>query len=258
MNYKYLNLGTFGKKKIFYELIGKQYSSKRRFFFLHGAFTTTLKDKYINLAKDITKQKMGSVFLYETSRKIYSWEYCLEFEKYERTFEGKTFEEEKKDVENAFKHFLKITAIKNKNIVLIGFSLGGTLASFLLPKYKNLIQSIYLFGSSISTKRKKLPILSSYPKKQSILNNFKNFSGNIYLIQGEKDDVVPITEAKKILVVAKKSILKKNIILKDVDHRFNLIKNNKTIFIKEWIISLIKYTTFEEEVFNNLIKNRFI
>lgn len=253
MKYNYINSGYFGRKKIFYKFIGKNFSLKKRFFFLHGVFSTTLKDKYFSLAEEIEKNKIGSVFLYETSRKIYSWESNLEFEKYEQTFKGKTFEDEKKDVEKAFKYFLKITSINDKNIVLVGFSLGGTLASFLLPKYGRLIRSLFLFGSGISTKRKELPVLSSYPPKDKILSNFKNFNGSIYLIQGEKDNVVPKEEGREILKVENNSFIKKNVILKNIDHQFFSVYEEKKLFIKEWIFQFIKNSLIEEDKLSRLL-----
>lgn len=253
MRYQYLDSGSFGRKKIFYKFIGKKFSSKIRFFFLHGVFSTTLKDKYFNLAKEIERNKMGSIFLYETSRKIYSWESNLKFEKYEQTFKGKTFEDEKKDVKKVFDYFLKITSIKEKNIVLIGFSLGGTLASFLLPEYGQLIRSIFLFGSGISTKRKELPILSSYPLKEKVIDNFKNFNGSIYLVQGDEDNVVPKEEARKILKVKNNSLIKKMVILKNVDHRFYLVSEGKKLFIKEWIFQFIKNSLLEEDKIKQVV-----
>lgn len=250
MKLNYIDSGIYGNKKIFYRLFGENLSHRLRFFFLHGVFSTTLKEKYQLIARQIVKNKLGSVFLYETSRKINSWESKMEFYNYEKTFRGKTFLDEKNDVEIIFDHFLKITSSTKKiNIILVGFSLGGTLASFLLPKYGSIIKSVFLFGSGITTKRKNLPILSTYPPKEKILQNFKNFKGSIYLIQGDKDNVVPTEEAKQILKIANQSLIKKNIILKNVDHQFNLISEKKKKFIKNWIYHFIKNSISEEEKF---------
>lgn len=247
MKLDYIDSGSFGNKKIFYQFINRKLSNKLRFFFLHGVFSTTLKDKYKKLAKHIVKNNLGSVFLYETSRTLNTWENKLSFKQYEKSFIGKTFIDEKQDIENIFKHFLKLSlSDKKRNIILVGFSLGGTLASFLLPKYNDLIKDLYLFGSGISTKRKELPILSTYPSKRAILNNFKNYTGSIYLIQGERDNVVPTEEAKQIIKIAKNCLYKKIVILKDVDHQFYLIKNKNKIFIDQWIIKFIKNTLEEE------------
>lgn len=177
----------------------------------------------------------------------------MNYEEYSKTFDGKTFEDEWKDVEVIFKHFLNLRRIKINNVVLVGFSLGGTMGSFLVKKYPQ-IRSIFMFGSGVSTKRKMLPILSTYPKKEKILKNFSKYKGSVYLIQGENDDVVPQTDAREIINHADKAIIKEIIVLKNVDHQFNLKKGIKKIFLKNLIVDILKNCLQVEE---NYLKSKF-
>jgi len=218
------NIGSFGKKIIYYRF-KKLKDSNNYFFFLHGVYSTCLKQKYFRLADRIITNNLGSAFLFESSRKVYSFESKLTFQQYLKTFQGKTFNDELQDVLNIFGYFFK-NIIKNKKyarIILIGFSLGGTLGSFLLAKYADYIKGIILFGSGITTKGINRPITGSYPNKNILLTNFKTFKGGITLVQGSRDNVVPVLQARKIISESHGAWLRNLIILKGVDHTFSKV-----------------------------------
>ena len=110
----------------------------------------------------------------------------------------------------------------------MGFSLGGTQCSYLLPKYGSYIDSVFLFGSGITTKAKG-STYPGYPNKNEILHNFSLYKGNIFLIQGDLDTVVPQDEAKKILYTAHKARHTELIKLAHVDHSFRNYKGKLAI-----------------------------
>lgn len=219
-----LKNGTFGRRELYFKEFYNP-DSFDNYFFIHGAFDTTLKHKYFNIAKKLNEDRKVNVFLFETSRKIYTFENKLNYKNYANTFSGKSFKDEIKDVQILFKYYLEKIKKNSKNfqIKIIGFSLGGTLSSFLIRNFNKYISDIFLFGSGITTKRKDWPILNSYPTKESILNNFSQFSGNLFLILGSKDNVIPTDESVRIVLESKKAQLKELKILKGVDHRFRKI-----------------------------------
>ena len=250
-NFKALKRGSFGKKIIFYQFL-KTNKNNNYFIFLHGTYGSSFKKKYASIADKIIKNNLGNVLLYETSRKIYTFEnekLVSDFEEYTKTFAGKTFKNELDDVRTIFDFFIKeLVTVRNPNLHLIGSSLGGTLASYLIKDYKKHIKSIILLGSGISTKGKNKPILSDYDKSQEILANFANFSGNLTLVQGTKDTIVPVEEARKIIFKSKNAKTKKLIILNGVDHTFKFINGvKKETELTDYIFKLIEF----EAVKNN-------
>lgn len=235
--------GTFGKKIIYCKFMRCK-NSDNYFIFLHGSYGSSFKDKYTFIAKKIVKSGLGNVFLYETSRNIYTFEdneIVNDFEKYRKTFEGKTFEDELSDVKTAVKYVVDTLAVKKEaKIHLIGSSLGGTLSSYLIKPYKKYIKTIILLGSGITTKGKNQPILKTYPPKEKILENFRSFSGNLILFQGTNDTVVPSNEARRIITDSKNAKTRKLIVLKGVDHTFKFINGkNKEKALLEYIFNII-------------------
>lgn len=210
-------MGTFGKKRIFYRL-DKTKSTQLTIFF-HGAYSSTLTEKYTNIIRQLKKRKYKSDFLcYETSRKHYSFEdHALPFEAYAQTFSGKTFQDELEDVKTLLQH---IRIDRYDSLVFVGYSLGGTLSSFFIRQHTKKIKGIYLFGSGISTNRKTYPILSTYPNSSTILQNFKGYTGTVTLVQGTEDTIVPQEDAGNILAHAISAERTTHIRLKGVDHRF--------------------------------------
>lgn len=234
--------GSFGKKLIYYSF-KKQRGSSNYFFFLHGVYSTCLKQKYFYLADKISNKKLGNVFLFESSRKVYTFETKLDFKQYVKTFEGKTFNDELQDVLNIFEYFYG-NFVKNKKtarIFLIGFSLGGTLASYLLPIYGDRVKGVVLFGSGVTTKGINKPITKTYPSKNSLLSNFKTFEGILTLVQGSNDIIVPLIEAREIIDYSDKAFIRSLIILKGVDHRFvNINDTKRENYLIKMIINIIK------------------
>ncbi len=239
-----LKKGSFGKRKIYYRYLKSKKNNIDYYVFFHGVFGSSLKDRYVKIAKRITEENIGNVFLFESSRKEYTFEKKTEnFEDYVKTFAGKTFKDELSDVLEIFNFFLE-RIVNNRSearLHFVGFSLGGTLLSFLIPKYGHMIKNIYLFGSGITTKGYNKPILSSYPKKEDILSNFSCYQGNVYLIQGTKDNVVPRNEARKIISQAKKAFFRSLFIVRGADHRFLFIDGEpQEAYFNELILNILR------------------
>lgn len=246
----YIQEGSFGKKRIYYDFFPVVNPGENYYVFFHGVYSTCFKPKTLSLAKSIVDQSLGSVFLFETSRQYYSFEresQSLSFEEYiTESFYGKTFQNELDDVKTIIRffkeHLITTTAYK---LHFIGFSLGGTMLSFLISENRQL-SSITLFGSGITTKGQATPIRNEYPKKEVILSNFNHFPGNMTLIQGTEDSVVPIEEAREIIFQANQAKTRKLILWRGVDHLFTKIdgsKNEKELHTK--MFHTIKETSLD-------------
>lgn len=219
--------GTFGKKLLYWQLLPAQKDTSVYFVFFHGTYGTSFKRKYQLLAEKITNANLGNVFLFETSRHVYTFEDAYtqySREAYEETFAGKTFQDELADVKAIFTH-LTTLAPQNATYHFIGSSLGGTLCSFLSNDEH--VASLLLLGSGVSTKRPHAPVLKGYPPKQTILDNFDKFKGKLSLIQGTLDTVVPLQEAREIILTPTHPIRKELTIIKGLDHSFGLMDGKK-------------------------------
>jgi len=228
--------GVFGEKKqkiIFY----KVNNFKHAFFFIHGLYGSCFQEKYFLLANRLLKNNF-SVFLFDRSR-IKGYKNNLDYKIKSHFFKGKSFEDEIEDTKIAFSFFLNLLS-KNHKVSIIGFSLGGTLSSFLIKDYQKYIKNIFLFGSGVTTKNNKRPVVNTYPKKETILKNFSMFKGKIILVQGTNDNVVPSEEAREIITNNKNlSFIRKLIILKDVDHQFKYLKNRESKKINKTIVDIL-------------------
>jgi hypothetical protein len=239
---KVIKNASFGKKLIYYYILSSK-DDDNYYFFVHGKYSTCLQKKYFELAKKIQKKKKGKVFLFENSRNKYSFEIKnrKKTEDYSLGFKGKTFQDELKDLFITF-NFFRENVIKNKDakINIVASSLGGTLSSYLIPKYGKIINSIVLLNSGITTDDRKSSIGKTYPNENDILNNFNLFKGNLTLVQGTKDFVVSQNKARKIITDTTGAIEKKLIILKGADHRFLTINNvNKENVLVEKLAEII-------------------
>lgn len=225
MNLKGHIEGVFGKKRNYYKILTPRKKSNRYFIIFHGSFSSSYnseKDEII--AKLIIKENLGNVILYETSRQTYTFESKLPFEEYKNSFGLKTYQQELQDVKILFNFFWKkiIKQKKDFQLIFVGFSLGGTLSSYFLPRHGHNVKQVFLFNSGVTTKIKG-STYSHYPKKKEVLTNFITYKGEIILVQGRGDTVVPQEEATQILEIAKEATSTELIRLKGIDHSFRKI-----------------------------------
>lgn len=225
MNKKGYIEGVFGKKRNYFKILTPRKENNRYFILFHGSFSSSYnseKDEII--AKLIIKENLGNVILYETSRDTYTFESKLSFEEYKSSFGPKTFRQELQDVKILFNFFWKKIIMQKKDfqLIFVGFSLGGTLSSYFLPIYGRKVKQVFLFNSGVTTKVKG-STYSHYPNKKEILANFITYKGEIILVQGRGDTVVPQEEATQILDIAKETTSTELICLKGIDHSFRKI-----------------------------------
>jgi hypothetical protein len=123
-----------------------------------------------------------------------------------------------------------LTLIRTKNIKepfgLMGTSMGGHICLELLGKMN--IDKLILFCPALySSKAYSLPFNQQFTKEirkhksymnASIIENLKNFSGDFFLIQAEKDNIIP----EEVIEIYWKNAInctkKKKLILKDTPH----------------------------------------
>lgn len=231
MNIKGYIEGVFGKKRNYYKILTPRKKSNLYFILFHGSFSSSYNsEKDGIIAKHIIKENLGNVILYETSRQTYTFESKLPFEEYKDIFGPKTFQQELEDVKILFNFFWKTVFKKNKDfqLIFVGFSLGGTLSSYFLPTYGYKVKKVFLFNSGVTTKVRG-STYGHYPDKGEILKNFITYKGEITLVQGRGDTVVPQDEATEILEMSKETTSTELIRLKGIDHSFRKIDGKSAI-----------------------------
>lgn len=235
----YVSTGTFGKKKIYYKFFNN--NSSKNFIFFHGLYSSSFHHpKYEYLTKAILNHNLGNVLVYETSRRVYSFE-TNPYADIENNFAGKTFHDELSDVLEILKYARNNFFKQSDTYNFVGFSLGGTLSSYCIPMFNENISNIFLFGSGITTKGYDRPITNTYPDEKIILSNFDAYTGNLLLIQGSDDLTVPLIPARKIITESKKPRMKELQILKGIDHTFTKIHGIKEPEkLHEMIFKIIK------------------
>lgn len=238
--------GNFGTKRITVLHLKGEKKNKNIFIFLHGACSTTLKAKYIYLAKKMVDKNYGDCILFESSRFIsfqQSITKKMTFEQYANSFQGKTFTLEMNDMWSVVEWVQN--KYKNCDIAfhLIGMSLGGIIAGFFISKLKSKLQSITLIGSGSRIVNKRTTLTKTAPSSKHIIANFKKFKGVLSVINGSADDTIPLNSAEAIFVSAQSVLAKKMTVLEGVDHRFTEITGkNKEKKLTEIILNQIEQT----------------
>ncbi len=216
------SLGSYGNRKVKMKLVGLTNRSKKLVILFPGVYGRPFRDKFYNkLFSRLSGLGVG-VGTFETSRKRVNL--SKDFVRYQKNFEDKSFAMEVRDVRLAVDELVssykEAVDLKKLELCFCGFSLGGTLSSYLISKYRKELKTLIFFGSGCETRGKKMPILSSYPEKDEILKKFKRFRGNIVVVQGTEDRVVPRDGARMILDGCKHAVSRSLVELVGADHRF--------------------------------------
>lgn len=229
--------GSFGNKIIKTKLIKKKQSRSLVIFF-HGVFSSTLRDKYESIAQEIIKRTGINCLLFESSRNISYGDYVkskISFEQYEKTFKGKTFSDELKDIRSVF----NLYKTRYKAFHFVGISLGAVLASYLLSTNKN-IKSFTILGSAPIINLKDKPIISSLDNPNKIYKNFSSYNGFLSIAHGSKDDLIKESDSRRIIEHAVNCAYKEFVNMYEVDHRFMVLnKKNQEVFLTKIITNII-------------------
>ena len=209
--------------------------------FLHGLKSDLTGKKTNYLMKQCKKRKVGFMALeYSGHGKSYG------------VFEKGTITSWSNDIK-----FMIKRKLINKKLIIIGSSLGAWLGLIQLKYFENIVGFIgigaapefldRLIWKKLSKKKKKLVIKKKFydlendnysykitlkiikdGQKNKVLNKKYKFKFPVYLLHGEKDDVVPQSLSRKILKVFPNSE-KKFIKIKNGDHSLSRLKDLKIL-----------------------------
>jgi len=208
---------------------------------IHGLYGLSgdAGSKSRKLAKEVSQKGLAHVVLLNTSR---DWNVYEDgnWKNMKKAFSGKTFKHELQDVRDVIDLILDqsqdLFGIKKEKLVLsvVGNSLGGTLASC-LDDYFKYIDKIILAGSGTRT------VFPSELTEKKILNKASKFKGKVMLLQGSKDDVVPLEAGDTLLAGFRNAKTVKHTI-KGANHNFSKIDGkNKRKAYKVYVDSVVKF-----------------
>lgn len=197
------------------------------------------------LGSRIIEKNIANVVQFSSSR---DWTIFQDgvWDKQIESFKTKTFQQEADDLRDTIDLILdqseSLFGIKKEDVKLyiVANSIGGTVISTLKDKFKH-IDKIVVCGSGTGSSSSTKPILSTCPPEKEILKSTTTFKGDVLLIQGSKDDVVPLEAQDKLLKSYKKAKTTK-VIIDGANHNFSKINGkDKRLAYKLYIDFVLKF-----------------
>ncbi len=185
-------------------------ASNRIIVFIHGLYGSFSDNREISKSAEarhlISERGIAHTVQYSSSRNYHTDFYGDRLTQ-QNAFIGKSFRDEMNDLYSVISHSRRVLeeriGIQQKQIRLSlhGSSLGGPMA-ILVSKTMD-VDQISLCGSGCSANPYSTkPILSTFPPEKVILSAASRYRGDLLLVQGECDDVVPLASGQKILQAA--------------------------------------------------------
>lgn len=213
--------------------------------FIHGLYGASgeKETKSHILGTKITEAGIANVAYFNSSR---DWSTYRDGNEQD-AFKEKTFNQERQDIIDALKiidsHSEELIGTKQSKLWVVANSMGGTIASTLSENFSS-IEKLVLCGSGTGASSSTRPILSTYPSKEYVTSSAATYTGEVLLLQGSSDTVVPLWSQDELLesYTAAKSKTKR--VIDGANHNFSKINNENTA---------LAYKLYTEEIFNFLI-----
>jgi alpha/beta superfamily hydrolase len=244
------------KEKVFYkigenkekQLIGILHLPKQKnppiVIVSHGFDGTKTDRKFVELARTLQKEGIATF--------RFDFEGCGDSE---GKFEEMKIEKEASDLNSALKALSKIRNLNSNKLALVGHSLGAVVATLFIKNFKVPVKTMVFWNQAFNQRElfkiwHKNEEIRKWQKAESLIKGSKKL-GNAYfrenknkdwstllseipeipilLIQGEKDEDVPLEFSEKLATTYKNIRLK---ILPKADHQF------KSYLVRKKLISL--------------------
>lgn len=230
---KYKIKGVFGKKEINVD-IRFNTRSEVLYVLLHGAYGkvySTEPTKYEKLAVSLSKKY--NVGFYQTSRRfMHKDRPDLDYDQYrEQSFGGKKFKDEWEDVQRGVKELRRYYKQEKgrlpKEVICVGFSLGGIWASFL--SNNKLVSKIFTFGSAVKfLSPNSNPLFETFPSKAFIADKLAKYKGEFHVVRGSFDELTTTTNSYNLFQAAQAANIRSFSEWHAVDHQFSTINGIKS------------------------------
>lgn len=224
--------GAFGSKQIQGELFANDGASWL-VLFLHGCCGGPYDLEptfYTEVVSQFAEENKFSTAFYESSRNIGKRDFFAERELTEKSyqdflqagFQGKTWEDEVQDAQNALNYLVEKIPKNRSNdikIALVGFSLGGLLATKIAVNYP--VDKIFCFGSALGfTVPPETPIIGQGIAVDDIVSAAQSYKNDFFLYRGTKDTTALFENAYRLFSSFDQAGDRRFIEWRGVDHRF--------------------------------------
>ncbi len=155
------------------------------------------------LGDTLIEHNVSHVVFYNSSRD-FAFSADSNFEDRKRAFGDKTFTDELADLRTVAsyvtEHAIELFGCDSEDITLYvhGTSIGGTLALMLTAEYPH-IKKLSLCAPPSNKGNSRKPIVSTMPEQSTLLSVAQQFTGDMFLLYGEEDTIVPRESSFKIL-----------------------------------------------------------
>lgn len=240
-NYKsFIKLDVFKAKK----------QTDKVYLNVHGLYAMSggrgSKSKY--LGNRILEKNIANVVQFSSSRDWNIFPSDGSYSKQQKSFKGKTFEQEAQDLRDAIdlildqSNYLFGVEKEKLRFYIVANSIGGTVTTTLKDKFKY-IDKIALAGSGTRPSDFTKSILSTCPTEKEILYSACKFKGELLFLQGSLDDVVPIDAQNKLFDSFEKA-KKQKVIVEGANHNFSKINGkDKRLAQKLYVDFILKFLT---------------
>lgn len=238
--------GNYESNFIVLDIVKSKIKTDKVFINIHGLYGLSgdKGSKSRLLGKTILNKNIANVVQYSSSR---NWNIYddADREKSMLSFKHKTFNEERQDlidtidllITNSKDLFLS----KNIRFFIVANSLGGTIISSLSERFQY-IEKIVLCGSGTGASSSTKPILSTYPSKELIKNSASQFKGEVMLLQGSKDETVPLFSQDELISSYTSSTKNIKKVIEGANHNFSSInRKNRKLAVNLYITEIISF-----------------
>jgi len=158
----------------------------------------------VNVLGDLLLEHNVSNVVFFNSSRDFAFSADSDFESRTRAFGDKTFDDELADLRAVTlyvtEHAGSLFGCDHADLTVYvhGTSIGGTLALMLTAEYPH-IKKLSLCAPPSSRGSSHKPIISTMPEQSALLSVARQFTGDLFLLCGEEDTIVPRESSFKLL-----------------------------------------------------------
>ncbi len=198
---------------------------------LYGVFDPSHACGVNVLGEMLITHNISNVVFYNSSRD-FSFAADSDFESRKAAFAHKTFNDEVTDLHTVIQHVIDHSqdefGISPSELVLYlhGTSLGGTISVVVSQEFPQ-IRKLSLCAPPSSKGNSKKPIVSTMPESEEVFSAAGQFTGDMFLLYGDRDTIVPKESSFALVAHASKARLA-TLIIPNANHDFRKLDGIET------------------------------
>lgn len=186
--------------------------------FVQGSWEIGQNDRNVAASKIISGKGIASTLLYESSRDWSALERAANNDDWINAFGDKTYQDELQELRELIDYVNK--KYGPTNLFLSGSSYGGGLAALVAGDSIPNLSRVLLCSSQIEVdEQRQFSIYRGFPTKEVFLGAISRYGGELRIIHGDSDKVVPINQSIDLYNAA--TTPNKRLVILTADHTFS-------------------------------------